>query len=350
MRTAFLKVKIKHFLCLISVFLIVVVSGLFTHLLEYDYHTDFKYPYDGDIQQSLLQLQQNQVPDIAPINVYNYEYVIKSKNKCIVEDQTLRLVYIIKSAPENLDRRNAIRKTWGYQKRFSDVEIRTVFILGVKLGMQDKINEESLQYHDIVQANFTDSYFNNTIKTMMGFKWAITHCTNAKFYMFVDDDYYISTKNVLRFVRNPGHYPEYVKNYKFNKDKLMEFELPDDVRLYAGYVFFSAPHRHYFSKWFVTLNEYPFHMWPPYVTAGAYVLSHQALVDLYYGSFYTQHFRFDDIYIGLVAKKVQIEPFHCEHFHFYKKTYDYNFTIASHGYSPTELVRTWTQQKSSGNA
>ncbi|KAF5306349.1 hypothetical protein FQR65_LT07373 [Abscondita terminalis] len=320
-RTVFLKLNIKHVLCVTIALTIIFLSGLLTHLFENDYHTNFEYPYKGDIRDSLLQLEHNEIPDITPINTYNYGYISKCEDKCTVEDSTLRLVYIIKSSPENLERRQAIRKTWGYEKRFSDVDIRTVFILGERKGTQTNIDEESLQYHDIVQANFTDSYFNNTIKTMMGIKWAVTECSNGKFYMFVDDDYYVSTRNVLRFIRNPTHYPEYVSSYKFNKDKLMEFELPDDVRLYAGYVFFSPPHRHYFSKWYVSLNDYPFHMWPPYVTAGAYVLSQRALFEMYYGSFYTQHFKFDDIYL-----------------------------VASHGYSPSELVKVWNEQKSVGNA
>nr|CAD7588247.1 unnamed protein product [Timema genevievae] len=187
------------------------------------------------------------------------------------------LVYIIKSAMENFNKRMAIRHSWGFEKRFSDVPIRTVFVLGV-------------------------------------------HESNKKLQFMVQDE-----------------------QRKF-----------DDVKLFAGFVFVSAPHRHRSSKWYVRLSEYPYHMWPPYVTAGAYILSHDALVDMYYGSLYTQHFRFDDIYLGLVAKKVDLEPFHCSEFYFYKKEYNvhsYRYVIASHGFSdPDELLRIWNEQRSAGNA
>ncbi len=38
-------------------------------------------------------------------------------------------------------------------------------------------------------------------------------------------------------------------------------------------------------------------------SVGAYVLSRNALVDMYYTSYFTQLFRFDDIWLGLIAKK-----------------------------------------------
>lgn len=95
-------------------------------------------------------------------------------------------------------------------------------------------------------------------------------------------------------------------------------------------------------------------MWPPYVSAGAYILSNAALKDMYYASFYTKHFRFDDIYVGILAYKTKIEPFHSEDFYFYKKPYNrlaYEYVVASHGYGDAkELVTVWNEQKSLGNA
>lgn len=351
--------RIKYLLLFAIICVILRVFGVFTHIFEHDYFTNFEYPYNGDIHTSVLQLRYNQKPDIQPINLYKYDYIKDCHHKCMNNGNVVptRLIYIVKSAPEHFDLRIAIRNTWGYERRFSDVQIRTVFVLGTRIDseLQQQIDKESVQYRDIVQVNFVDTYYNNTIKTMMGMKWAVTFCNESKFYMFVDDDYYVSTKNVLLFVRNPVNYPEYIRKLKGKLLKeAMEYELPHDVKLYAGFVFFTAPHRHLTSKWYVSIKEYPFHMWPPYVTAGAYILSQEALLDLYYTSFYTEHFKFDDVYVGLLAKKAGIEPFHVEEFHFYKKPYDaadYRFTVASHGYaSPSELMQVWTEQKSLGNA
>lgn len=229
---------------------------------------------------------------------------------------------------------------------------------------------EAKEHKDIVQGSFVDTYFNNTVKTAMGLRWAVEHCSKSRFYMFVDDDYYVSTRNVLRFLRNPVNYPAYLQEdvITFDEEKmkeeiklrhlnqLVDFDLPDDVRLFAGFVFpRSRPHRHKASKWMVGLDEYPFDFWPPYVTAGAYVLSREALVDMYFTSYYTKMFRFDDIWLGLIAHKAEVEPFHCREFHFYPKDASrpahYKYVVASHGFSdPAQLSAVWQKQKEAGNA
>ncbi|XP_011504271.1 PREDICTED: beta-1,3-galactosyltransferase brn isoform X2 [Ceratosolen solmsi marchali] len=414
------RIRLKHACTTVGIIFILDFFGVFTHLFEVSFDDSFIYPYEGDIHEFIVALRQNQKPNVPPINDHNFTFIHDIKDKCIEPSfQTLRVVFLIKSAVENYNRRMAIRNSWGFEKRFSDVPLKTVFLLGTHINdneLLNKINFESLVYHDIVQADFLDTYYNNTIKTMMGFKWAVKYCANSKFYMFVDDDIYISVKNVLRFLRNPVLYPDYLKdtiklnvehlrnrfkrsgsnvtknpfvqqnlllnNYNetmnpkyvsentndktiimvkrnlesknVKKRQVFDFELPDDVRLFAGFVFNSSPHRYKSSKWYVSLKEYPYNMWPPYITAGVYILSKEALMDMYYASMYTKYFRFDDIFLGIAARKVDIEPFHCDEFHFYKKDYtkyNYKYVISSHGYSnPDELLAVWNEQKAMGNA
>ncbi|KYM82447.1 Beta-1,3-galactosyltransferase brn [Atta colombica] len=443
-RRAISRVKLAYVLCGFGMIALLEFFGAFVHIFEVTYDENFVYPYEGNVHEFVNALRRNEKPQVEPINEYRYAFILKQPQKCKENaDDTLRLVYIVKSAIENFDRRTAIRNSWGIEKRFFDVPTKTIFMVGTHPDDQEveaKLKLEAGIYKDIVQADFIDSYYNNTIKTMMSFKWLVKYCPNSKFYMFVDDDMYVSVKNVATFIRNPTNYPFYlmesrkvysahkkreikqsdlmdyndinfnnksatydlkiktfftedstihestnnnswknmhekqefkVNNRKvenehllrfFNKSmsnrikrQLFDFELPDDIRLFAGFVFMrSAPHRHKFSKWYVTLKEYPYHLWPPYVTAGAYILSKEALMDLYYTSFYTKHFRFDDIFLGLIAKKADIVPFHCEEFHFYKKAYtkhSYTYVITSHGYEdPNELLQIWNEQKALGNA
>ncbi|CAG2162220.1 unnamed protein product, partial [Oppiella nova] len=128
-----------------------------------------------------------------------------------------------------------------------------------------------------------------------------------------------------------------------------------DGRLYSGYLFpQSSPLRHKTSKWFVTLEEYPYSLYPPYITAGAFVLSNTSLIDMYFASFYTKHFRFDDIYVGILAKKLSIIPKHNPNFHFWTLSYSavtFEDVIASHGFRDSnKLLISWSQQKSLGFA
>lgn len=345
------KRKIKYVLLALVLLFAAKLFGLTTLFFEKDFHKNFRYPYDGPLEEFIDQLKNDEKPMVKPINSYPYPYIYNQTKKCVGNDE-VRLVYLVKSAPEHFNRRIAIRESWGFEKRFSDVEIRRVFLLGYQnKNIQSLLDEEQKKFGDLLQANFTDSYFNNTIKTMIGLKWAYNNCKKAKYFMLTDDDYYVSTKNVLRYLRNPANYPAYLELNKVKRQ--IDMELPDDVKLYTGFVFNSKPHRHVFSKWFVNLNEYPYDRWPPYVTAGAVLFSRSAMIDMYLASFYTHHFRFDDIYLGLLALKTHIEPFHSDEFHYYKKSYskdDYRFTVASHGFLPGEMLQAWNEQKSLGNA
>ncbi len=351
------------------------IFGVFIHPFEVDFETNFSYPLDiNNLRDIIESLKDKQPMDSTPkpINDYNYRFIIRNQNKCLkinpINDQNrsndnqedITLLIVVKSALKHFDRRNAIRKSWGFEKRFSDVVMRKVFILGNCVdrtdinGCQDLIDDEFNQYKDIIQADFEDSYYNNTIKTMMAFKWIVEHCMRAEFILFVDDDYYISIKNLLKFIRNPTNASPLIDS-ETDSNKLNELKHQFDGRLYSGYVFSSStPMRHKISKWFVPLHEYPYSYYPPYVTAGAFVLSNVSLLDMYFASLYTKHFRFDDIYIGILAKKVSIIPLHNDNFYFWKLNYDqklYTNVIASHGFSDSnELMLVWNQQKTLGNA
>ncbi|XP_015908040.1 beta-1,3-galactosyltransferase brn [Parasteatoda tepidariorum] len=394
-RLQFSRKRILYFILGIIAIFIIERSGLILHFLEVDYNK-FSYPLDINMEEMLATIRKGGKVPYQPINEYNFPYRISNEKKCLQgflmkNHEKVVILYVIKSATNHKNRRDVIRKTWGWENRFSDVLIKRIFVLGTTndVALQDDIDEEYARNKDIVQAEFIDSYYNNTIKTMMSFKWVVLNCPKVQFVMFADDDMYISTKNLLKFIRNPfnrrvgfrkrrdvekillsnrssskaSEAPELSQqtsgssNLIYNSRKLFEYDpvlSAFDGRLLAGYVFNSSPMRHKSSKWYMPLSEYPYSKYPPYVTAGAYVLSYPALEDMYYTSMFTKHFRFDDVYLGIVAKKCGISPLHNDHFYFWREPYtkdSYVNVIASHGFSdPEELQKVWDEQRSSGHA
>lgn len=124
----------------------------------------------------------------------------------------------------------------------------------------------------------------------------------------------------------------------------MNFQIIKSFNFYL-YFFFLV------TKWFVELEEYPYDYFPPYITAGAIVLSKTALLDIYFASYYVSHFRFDDVYVAICAKKMNITPLNSEYFRFWTTEDDSpeENLIASHGFSnPARLLRFWNSQKSHG--
>lgn len=226
--------------------------GVFTHFLEKDYFNEFSYPLDVDLQPLVKDLVVGHPPSTKPINLFNYTYLKSCEDKCS-NNGSPKLLFLVKSAIPNFEQREAIRQTWGNQMRFPDVEIRRVFLLGTGFDreVQRRVDQEYIIYGDIVQTDFHDDYRNNTLKTVSGFKWAVEHCPSVQYVVFSDDDMYLSTKNVLRFVNNPSNYPDQVsapivKDVEHRERSLKQEMAPatenignlngelEDKKLYAG--------------------------------------------------------------------------------------------------------------------
>lgn len=223
--------------------------GVFTHLFELDYNTNFTYPLEINISKCVMDLQsgKSNQPSCVRINELNHKLLLSNNTKCNRKD--IRLLILVKSSLEHFDKRRVIRQTWGFENRFSDVQTRTIFILGksYNIDVEKRIEEEHKQFGDIVQYDFIDEYYNNTIKTINAIKWASKYCNISRFYFFSDDDMYVSIKNLFRYLRNPTEYPGYLN--KEIKGKQSIHDLPTDVVLFTGYVFQSFPLRHQTSKW-----------------------------------------------------------------------------------------------------
>ena len=320
---------------------------------------------------------------------FNERFLIENANKCrnkAGEFDDVRLLILIKSALANRKQRDLIRKSWSDERRFSDVRLRTLFSVGsceaqsdeaiakldikqTKQSCQDLIDDENELNGDLIQIDFIDSYYNNTIKTMNGIKWVVKHCPTAEFVLLIDDDYYLSVKNLLRHLRwlNYGDdekrkIMKQMTYMKSNYEKSLINEMkpkfdPYAEHLYAGWVFNSSvPCRYRLSKWFINLDEYPFSRWPSYVTAGFVLLSNRSFKSIYFASLYTKPFRFDDIYLSILTRKVDIQPLHNSNVYFYKRDYsddglEYMNTIGSHGFkNGNEMLNLWILMKSKGFA
>lgn len=341
------------------------ILGVFTHILEKDLE-EYRYPLKIDIRLALETLNQDtNSAKKLDINNFNYTFLHTSKHICESngsDSSSPFLIIIVKSKLTHFDNREAIRKTWGKSDELK--LIRTVFLVGqpdpiedkkIKISINNsrtlksqsdetkllqhiefdeisyKLELENDKYGDIIQQNFYDTYHNNTIKTFMGIKWIMDYCSNSKFYLFIDDDYYLNPNLLMKYLN------ENVTESMMNT-------------LYAGYVFAnSSPMRHLLSKWYVSLKDYPYHKFPPYVTAGCYVLTLQSAKLFYLGSKLIESFKFDDIYMGILAHKLDIEPFHIEAIHFYAPSYVPKLystkIIAAHKFKPRDMITMWSELK-----
>lgn len=144
------------------------------------------------------------------LDLHNFKYVIPQP-RCTVksstgEHVTPAFVVIIHSAPYKSEDRQILRDSW----LRSDPRILSFFILGLSnsTSMQDKIYKENEEYNDIIQGNFVDSYRNMTYKHTLVLKWFDTHCTDVKYLVKMDDDFFMNVPAVFDFLernKNENH-------------------------------------------------------------------------------------------------------------------------------------------------
>jgi beta-1,3-galactosyltransferase 1 len=116
--------------------------------------------------------------------------------RCIQMGLSLRFACCL---VEEVKQRMTFRQTWLKDTNNNTGLARYVFLLGTldNATLQEQLRQESMQFKDIIQFNFVDSYRNITYKSIMGFKWAVQFCSKVKFIFKTDDD--VEAGSVSRF-------------------------------------------------------------------------------------------------------------------------------------------------------
>ena len=80
-----------------------------------------------------------------------------------------------------------------------------------------QIDEESNSYSDIVQADFSDTYLNLTLKSLVGLKWGAEFCSGAEYFMKTDDDMFINVPRLLEHLHAESKSkPSYITGKEFS--------------------------------------------------------------------------------------------------------------------------------------
>lgn len=203
------------------------------------------------------------------------------------------LVLFIPVAPSNVEARDVIRKTWGNEKLVLGQQVETLFILGVTRGadaeqQQEKLRQESLQHHDLIQSNFQDSYRNLTIKTMVMLEWLAAHCRNVSYVIKIDSDMFLHVQNLVKLLLDPSTAKQ---NYM------------------TGLVWWHSPVlRNPFNKFYMPRSVIAEPEYPPYPLGMAYVMSLDLPGKILGVSPQIKPIYIEDAYLGMCIKRLGISP------------------------------------------
>jgi len=265
--------------------------------------------------------------------ISRFRYLQNNSQICEEDNKsdTVDVLFLIFTVHGNQKARDAIRETWMAVAKQNRANIRYTFLLGELADSGDgeqmkAVLGENNRYHDIIIGNFTDSYRNLTFKTLMGLHWAVHFCSNAKTVVKTDDDMFIHVPNLLNSVSDNKEY--------INTSML-------------GYCFpMMAPLRNSSSKWYTSIEQYPFSQFPRFCSGTCYVTGIDMIKQILAISVNVPFFYLEDVYIGMCLKVLNLEVTHVDGF-----KHDANLddicdfkntdVISFHGLDPELLRSLW---------
>lgn len=343
-------------LCMLMVCWEEVDHHVVSHVRSYTY----RYLINSyDFLNSSFAINSKHHPGSA-VDPVTYPYLINHPGKCSVregggnakeqEDDILLLLFV-KSSPENWERRQAIRDTWGnetYTRSHLNVNVRVVFVLGVhpdvkqRPKVQSALFQEDKDYGDLIQQDFLDTFHNLTAKLILQFHWAHQYCSQAHFVMSADDDVFVHISNLVKYLQ------QLQSNQKGTKD------------VWVGHVHRGAPPvRRKDSKYHVPYELYPWPSYPDYTAGAGYVVSADVAAKIYHATLaLNSSIYIDDVFMGICAKAMGVSPQGHVYFSGEAKAPNhpciYEHMITSHGHA-TDVRSVWlaatdpsVQKQSSG--
>lgn len=246
---------------------------------------------------------------ISEVDIHDYEYLINPHQKCDVSPhlpKEILLVICVLTAPQNRERRDVIRNSYGNESAWPTSEegasmVRVVFMLGAAkdIALQAKIEAESALYGDIVQENFVDSYLNLTRKTVMVLKWVTNFCGNAVFMMKADDDIILNVEKVTTFLLlSPPE--DFTAGMKSKRVRVVRTKS---------------------SKYYTPNHVYNFTHYDPYYMGGAgYFLSLDVAARIFDTAQRLPLFPWEDIFVSFCMRELGIPLTRTRHFAWGKYT------------------------------
>ncbi|XP_041460302.1 beta-1,3-galactosyltransferase 5-like [Lytechinus variegatus] len=229
----------------------------------------------------------------SKIDQHDYRILINPRNKC-KQSENITLLILVKTRVSNIKERNIIRETYGQGIVKYNVSATILFLLGTESEYnsvaQVDLQKEADLHGDILQEDFIDTYYNLTIKTIMGFKWASMSCSNTYFVMSTDDDCIVDVVNLANDLES-----------NTSSTFLSNFALAERAINWK-------PHRDPVSKWHTPRELFSGDTWLPFPRGYGYVVSREVAHLLYQASQkIAPPAPWDDVYCGILLHSLGIE-------------------------------------------
>jgi hypothetical protein len=137
----------------------------------------------------------------------------------------------------------------------------------------------------------------------MMLRWITDFCTSKSrrsphtdlrnYVLFVDDDYFIDIDSLMLYIKGIDDDPD---TTTFERRTFITGHLIEG----------SRPRRSASDRYYVSVNDYPFDAYPPYISTSCFLMTRYNARLFYLASKYIRLFHFDDIYMGVLAYSMSI--------------------------------------------
>jgi hypothetical protein len=240
------------------------------------------------------------------LNKFDFAFILNTDPRYCGRNngQDLLLIAFVPISPNAVEARTQIRTTWASADFLSPSTGKVVFVLG-KSGsarVNSELKLEARAYGDLVQSDFSDTYYNLTLKTIMGFKWVASYCQNAKYTLKVDDDVVVNVRYLTRYLKELFERDAHTKN-----------------SMLCIYNVNASVVRNSSSKFYLSESEYSRSVFHPYCDGPAYIISTDLIQQLVYYSRYVKLIKLEDVYVGLLARFTNASFINMESAYMYEK-------------------------------
>ncbi|XP_075131855.1 beta-1,3-galactosyltransferase 1-like [Leptodactylus fuscus] len=265
---------------------------------------------------------------LAPPYPYPYKFLINQPDKCKNRKPFLVIMVLVQS--HDVETRHTIRETWGNESIY-DVDVVRIFLVGLPRVASNKtqwlLEEESEAFGDIIQQDFKDTYYNLTLKTLMGMEWVAKFCSSASYVMKADSDIFLNVDYLVHELLHP--------------------DLPVRNNYFTGEIKAkTGPLRNKASKWYVPKEIYPNNTYPPYCAGPGYVFSADLAKKIYDVAQNIRVIPMEDAFMGICLYELNIPPTKPPggSFNVLRFEYDrcqFKNVVTVHHYAGNELRSVW---------
>lgn len=257
----------------------------------------------GQAPNSIMYNVKNIFKKVVITNEHRNKFIIKPNlDQCRINpnhSKKLTLLGLVMIGADYFERRQLIRDTWANKQLMNDeTDFRVIFCIGLSKNTtsNELIKQEAKKYNDILQEDFTDNYFNLTIKVIGAYKFAHEYCANnVEYVLRVNDDVVVNIKYLVKFLKNlsvQGANTGGVRN-----------AIMGNIHPH------SRPDRGPKSKWYVSESEYEGNRYFPYMEGSIHVMTFDLASEIYQLSRFVYWPPFsvslEDVYIGLLCMHLQ---------------------------------------------